>query len=105
VAELVFLPGVVPELEVIEWLTLQVTFKDTTKTLSIFNSNDVIDATPVLRSFLIKLLMGCPSEDYIQQYLNSIMRQWAGGNHYLPTLCMIVNCYKVCHWLLCNISD
>ena len=77
VSELVFLSE--PCVEVIDWLANCVTFRGGTRQFSMFNCEDVVDPDPVLRSFLLKLLLKCKNSERVRGYLDKIITQREGG--------------------------
>jgi hypothetical protein len=70
-----------------------------TKEMTIFD--DGIDPTPVVRSFLLQLLMrtsGDKVDEYLQRYLQDARRLFdeAGAEQYLIQLCLlVVQCIEV----------
>jgi hypothetical protein len=70
-----------------------------TKEMTIFD--DGIDPTPVVRSFLLQLLMrtsGDKVDEYLQRYLQDARRLFdeAGAEQYLVQLCLlVVQCIEV----------
>ena len=103
VSELVFLSE--PCVEVIDWLANCVTFRGGTRQFSMFNCEDVVDPDPVLRSFLLKLLLKCKNSERVRGYLDKIITQREGGEgegNRLQTMVLLMDCHKVCLLLQCE---
>lgn len=101
VSELVFQSE--PDADVITWLAECVTFRDGTRSFSIFNYEDVVDPNPVLRSFLLKLLLRCRKSGQVKEDIDKIIGQWALTDQYkLQTMVLLMDCLKVCDWLRFN---
>lgn len=77
VSQLVFGGAEQPTDEVIKWLMDCVTFNQGTRVFSIFNVEDVVDPTPVLRSFLLKHLLKLDNRnsaavnDYLDRFVGT----------------------------------
>jgi len=87
-----------PDDEIIRWLLDCVTARDgeTTRQFSLFNSQEVVDPTPVLRSFLLKLLLRCPQTELVDDYLNHVLQPTPhSGDHQLQTMVLFIDCWKV----------
>ena len=98
VSQQVFISGTRPELKVIKWLSESVTFKDQTKRFALFSTEDVVDPTPVLRSFLTKLFLQCHESTVVSNYLNSTIETWGktpNPQDELPKMVMMIECHKV----------
>lgn len=95
VSEMVF--SSTPDEQVLQWLVNRVTFRQGTREFSVFNSSEVIDPKPVLRSFLLKLLLKCEQSDTVYQYLNQIINSWSGDNvtSQVQTMVLVMDCHKV----------
>ena len=99
VSELVFTPSRAPSEEIVEWLMSCVTFSNKqTREMSVFHTQDVIDPTPVLRSFLLKLFLQYPSTG---DHLVRLVESWAEetGIFRIQKMAMLVDCYRVI-WLI-----
>lgn len=97
VSELVFVPNRRPDDEIVRWLMDCVAFNERqTRELSVFHTQDVIDPTPVLRSFLLKLFLQYPS---VEDHLNQVVQSWAEetGVFKVQKMAMLVDCYQVNH--------
>ncbi|XP_067936897.1 E3 ubiquitin-protein ligase rnf213-alpha-like [Watersipora subatra] len=97
VSEVVFSGQQEPEEGIIQWLLNCVTFGSNTETrqFSLFNSADVVDPTPVLRSFLLKLLLQCSQSDAASTHLNRILSEWTGEkSNQLQTMVLFMDCWK-----------
>ncbi|KAF6032077.1 hypothetical protein EB796_009577 [Bugula neritina] len=94
VSEMVF--SSTPDEQVLQWLVNRVTFRQGTREFSVFNSSEVIDPKPVLRSFLLKLLLKCEQSDTVYQYLDQIINSWSGDNvtSQVQTMVLVMDCHK-----------
>ena len=95
VSELVFASATQPDIRIVEWLSECVTFRDGTKKFSLFTTEDVVDPSPVLRSFLIKLFLQCRTP-MITDHMDKTIRSWVDdpvGN--LQRMNMVISCHKV----------
>ena len=99
VSDVVFESDEDPEDEIIQWLLNCVAFGTaSTKQFSLFNSADVIDPTPVLRSFLLKLLLQCNQNDAVKAHLDTILSEWTANEKYkMQTMVLFMDCWKVTH--------
>ena len=97
VSGIVFSEGDDPEDSIIEWLLKCVTFGTTdTREFSLFNTADVVDPTPVLRSFLLKLLLQCKQRDSVHTHLNKLLSKWSTNKIFqLQTMVLLMDCHKV----------
>ena len=97
VSQLVFSAGVTPDIEIIQWLTKCVAFSKGTKKFSLFTTEDVVDASPVLRSFLIKLFLQSPDSIAVKDYINSEIEKGKNDNQQelLSRMVLVMNCHKV----------
>ena len=98
VSEMVFAPGIAPDIEIVKWLTKCVTFRDQTKKFSLFTTAEIVDPNPVLRSFLIKLFLQYQSSEAIKDHLNELITNFQTMNsphEMLPNLVLVMNCHKV----------
>ena len=95
VSEMVFSSE--PEPEVLHWVVERVSYQNVTRQFSLFNCYEVIDPNPVLRSFLLKLLLKCRQSDTVVRHLNSIIEKWQTDNiqSQVQTLILLMDCYKV----------
>lgn len=101
VSDIVFGKEEDPDGEILTWLLECITCRsatgDATRQFSLFNSADVVDPTPVLRSFLLKLLLQIADSDVVQHYLDNMMRSWMENKNYqLQTMVLLMDCRKVC---------
>lgn len=95
VSELVFSEHKIPSDEIVRWLMQCVTFKEErTRDFSVFHTDEVIDPTPVLRSFLLKLFLQNPSLD---DHLDDLVQSWTeeDGIFKVQKMAMLVDCYQV----------
>ena len=72
-----------------------VTFKEqTSRDFSVFHTDEVIDPTPVLRSFLLKLFIQYPTLD---DHLDRLVKSWEeeSGRFKVQKMAMLVDCYQV----------
>ncbi|KAF6041607.1 hypothetical protein EB796_000120 [Bugula neritina] len=86
-----------PDDEIISWLLNCVTARDgeTTRQFNLFNSQEVVDPTPVLRSFLLKLLLRCSQTELVERYLNHVLQSTPhSGDHQLQTMVLFIDCWK-----------
>ena len=96
VAELVFSPEATPDEEIIEWLLQCVTFGAGTRQFSLYNTADVVDPTPVLRSFLLKLLMLYQDNELVRYYIDGMLAKWgADEKQRIQTMVLLMDCRKV----------
>lgn len=97
-----------PDEEIIRWLLDCITCRGaggaaTTRQFSLFNSADVVDPTPVLRSFLLKLLLQCTQSDTVHDQLNQILDSWtASHQQYIQTMVLFMDCWKVRNTVIVN---
>lgn len=96
VSEMVFISEDPPEEGILVWLMECVTFRDRTREFSVFYCKDVLDPTPVLRSFLLKLFLSCDNPQ-VETHLNQLMRSWKDNEPELQVqkMAMLIDCYKV----------
>ena len=102
-SEIVFSGRQGPEEGVIKWLLNCITFGSAhaTKQFSLFNSADVVDSSPVLRSYLLKLLLQYDQSDSVHRHLNQVLLQWATEKSYrMQTMVLLMDCHKVCNLIL-----
>lgn len=94
-----------PDDGILEWLMECVTFRDRTREFSMFYSEDVIDPTPVVRSFLLKLFLQCESPRVIV-HLNQLMTSWNEKEQDLRVqkMAMLIDCYKVGYTVILQMS-
>jgi len=87
-----------PDDEIISWLLDCVTARggETTRQFNLFNSQEVVDPTPVLRSFLLKLLLSCRQQHYVNTYLDKVLSVSTNQQHQLQTMVLLMDCCKVC---------
>ena len=107
VSEMVFAPGIAPDIEIVKWLTNCVTFRDQTKKFSLFTTAEIVDPNPVLRSFLIKLFLQCQSSEAIKDHLNELITNFQTMNsphEMLPNLTLVMNCHKVSAFVFIDIK-
>ena len=97
VSDIVFAGKEDPDHRIIEWLLNCVTFSSgRTRQFSLFNTAEVIDPNPVLRSFLLKLLLQCNESSYSMQQLDVILSEWSADSKYMmQTMVLFMNCWKV----------
>jgi len=90
-----------PDDKVIRWLLDCIVARsgETTRQFSLFNSQEVVDPTPVLRSFLLKLLLSCRKKRYVNTYLDKVFAVSTNHQHQLQTMVLIMNCRKVCLYI------
>ena len=84
-----------PDVGIIQWLMDCVTFKEqTSRDFSVFHTEEVIDPTPVLRSFLLKLFIQYPTLD---EHLDRLVQSWEeeSGRFKVQKMAMLVDCYQV----------
>lgn len=96
VSELVFTSE--PEYDVLEWLVDRIAYKGRgARQFSMFNCEDVLDPDPVLRSFLLKLLLKCRHSDNVRNHLNDIIRSWRVEDvqSQIQTLLLVMDCHRV----------
>ena len=96
VSEIMFL-GEPPSLDVIRKILNYVTSDNGNREFSIFKSEQVVDANPVLISFLLKLLLQSKQSGAAITYLNTSLSTWQDSNResYLLLATLIVDCQKV----------
>lgn len=96
VAELTFASGNVPDGDILQWLMKCVAFKDRTKEFSIFNCKDVVDPTPVLRSFLLKLFLQS-GNSHVTEHLDDVIKGWydAQDDLMIQHMVLLIDCFKV----------
>ena len=95
VSELVITEHHPPDDRIIQWLMDCVTFKEqTSRDFSVFHTDEVIDPTPVLRSFLLKLFIQYPTLD---EHLDCLVQSWEeeSGRFKVQKMAMLVDCYQV----------
>lgn len=98
VSDIVFNGRQDPQDEIIEWLLNCVTFGSAknTRRFNLFDENDAVDPTPVLRSFLLKLLLQCEQTDSVNKHLDGMLAIWQRDKTYqLQTMVLIMDCRKV----------
>ena len=96
VSEVVFGSDVEPDEDIIQWLLQCVTFGAGTRAFSLYNTADVVDPTPVLRSFLLKLLMQCTQSEHVQEHLNHLLADWGDDvKQKIQTMVLLMDCRKV----------
>lgn len=97
VSELVFEGNRSPSEEVVNWLLDCLTYNQGTRQFSVFRVSDVIDPTPVLRSFLLKLLLRAENATSVQCYLQRcIPRLVENFNELtLDTILLLINILQV----------
>ena len=108
---MVFATGTEPDQQIIEWLLQCVTFKAGTRQFSLYNTSDALDPTPVLRSFLLKLLLLCTQSEIVCNHLNQMLVNWgADERQRIQTMELLMDCRKVglltiFHDLTCSKKD
>ena len=97
VSSIVFSEGEDPEDSLIEQLLKFVTYGQAdTREFSLFNTADVVDRTPVLRSFLLKLLLQCKQKESVHDHLDKLLSTWASNKTFqLQTMVLLMDCQKV----------
>lgn len=96
VSEIVFKPDSSPDDQIMEWLLERITSDNTTRKLSLFNSQEVVDPSPVLRSFLLKLLLKCEQSDSVENQLNNLLASWKDEHQLqVQTMVLFMDCHKV----------
>ena len=96
VAEVVFSSETAPDEEIVEWLLKCVTFGAGTRQFSLYNTADVVDPTPVLRSFLLKLLLQCSHSDFVKYHLNGMLADWGEDERqWIRTMDLLMDIRKV----------
>lgn len=98
VSDIVFSSRQSPEGGIIEWVLNCIAFGTAdTKEFSLFRSVNVVDPTPVLRSYLLKLLLQCNQSDFVNKELDYLMSNWTADKTYqLQTMVLLMDCCKVC---------
>lgn len=96
VSEMVFTPETPPDDGILLWLTECVTFRNQTREFSVFYCADVVDPTPVLRSYLLKLFLQY-NDERVENHLNQIMKSWKVIEPEIQEhqMTMMIDCYKV----------
>ena len=96
VSEVVFGSDEEPDEDIIQWLLQCVTFRAGTRAFSLYNTADVVDPTPVLRSFILKLLMQCRQSERVQEHLNYLLAEWGDDmRQKIQTMVLLMDCRKV----------
>lgn len=97
IAELVFSGNTSPDDEIIDWLLNCVTLDEGTRKFSIYRTSDVVDPTPVLRSYLLKLLLQVKQskrvDDYLEGFIDKAVNHPSVTN--LNTLVLLIDISKV----------
>lgn len=75
VSELVFTSQEAIDEEVLHKLLDCITFGGKTMKFSVYKALDVVDPSPVVRSFLMKLLLSRRETQAVQTYLNKLLTQ------------------------------
>ncbi|XP_067940321.1 E3 ubiquitin-protein ligase RNF213-like [Watersipora subatra] len=100
VSKLVFLPGIFPDMDIVEWLMNRVTFRDRRREFSIFQVEDIVNPTPILRSFLVKLFLQYQESPSVSNYLDRLIQTWSeeeSSSELVSKMAMIINCHKDIH--------
>ncbi|XP_067937583.1 E3 ubiquitin-protein ligase rnf213-alpha-like [Watersipora subatra] len=94
VSELVFASE--PEQAILEWLVDRVTFRAGTRQFGLFNSSEIVDASPVLRSYLLKLLLRCEQSKAVTLSLDTIIKSWHAdkSRSHVQSLVLLMDCHK-----------
>ena len=96
VSELVFGADTEPDAQIIDWLLQCVTFGAGTRQFSLYNTADAVDPTPVLRSFLLKLLIQCTQSEAVHNHINRMLSNWGEDeNQRIQTMVLLMDCKKV----------
>ena len=96
VSEVVFGANTEPDAQIIEWLVQCVTFGAGTRQFSLYDTRDAIDPTPVLRSFLLKLLMQWTQSEVVCNHINHVLSNWGEDERQrIQTMVLLMDCRKV----------